>query len=102
MSERLPLIVTPWFTAANEPPLTVTFLSKVPPNAARLPPTDVLPWISAPNTRQSGAPAGTGKVLATVLLMTSVVGGSSYVTPGDRESTRLNSSHSQISYAGFC
>src|SRR2546427_3510568 len=25
-----------------------------------------------------------------------------YVSPGDRKSTRLNSSHSQISYAVFC
>src|SRR2546430_1950141 len=84
MSERLPLIVTPWFTAANEPPLTVTFLSKVPPTGERSPPIDVLPWLRAHHTRQGGARGGGVSLLAAGLWMTSGVGVPSRAPPGGR------------------
>src|SRR3989475_156235 len=38
----------------------------------------------------------------TVLIMTSNIGSQYILEMGDRKSTRLNSSHSQISYAVFC
>src|SRR2546430_7592222 len=40
--------------------------------------------------------------LAAVLPFLKSVHGLSYAEAGDRKSTRLNSSHSQISYAVFC
>src|SRR2546430_4359679 len=52
-----------------------------------------------PAPAASSPPWMAGVVVATLLL---VLGGGSRLARVDRKSTRLNSSHSQISYAVFC
>src|SRR2546421_7048847 len=50
----------------------------------------------------SGNVATKRPVVTTLITITTSVGGATIATAIDRKSTRLNSSHDQISYAVFC
>src|SRR2546430_12189541 len=66
------------------------------PPLFRSPPDTTPPAVSITSPASGAIVSGTTVVTATASDNVGVVGG------GDRKSTRLNSSHSQISYAVFC
>src|SRR2546430_8286741 len=77
-------------------PYTTLFRSPLTGTVTLLRDEPVAPWAAA-----FGAPAFSAPAFGSVLFPS--VGFASLASaPGDRKSTRLNSSHSQISYAVFC
>src|SRR5688572_31912403 len=75
----------------------VVLLTLLPPTSTLFPYTTLFrshPRITPPHPASTAAPAGTPPPRAAAINATG--------TSKDRKSTRLNSSHSQISYAVFC
>src|SRR2546427_5533907 len=80
-------------SAASMParcPLRLGEMTAAPPHAAST-------WNHSPCERQKRARSGNGSIAPAA-----VVPAVPTTMKGDRKSTRLNSSHSQISYAVFC
>src|SRR2546430_12783908 len=75
-----------------------------PPRSTLFPYTTLFRSVHIDNYKTSGAELvmGTGRFIRPKTIEVRSAEGGVRVLQGDRKSTRLNSSHSQISYAVFC
>src|SRR5438309_9245164 len=73
-----------------------------PPRSTLFPYTTLFRSIGGGNCRSGAVTIGLGNPLAGGSAISNFVGSRRGIGAGDRKSTRLNSSHSSISYAVFC